>query len=117
MNDTNDRPTWEQEKRPTIRRGAKGAAVTEAQGLLRLQGYDLAADGIFGPATEAAAKDYQARNVLAADGVIGPATWQLLLASAPQEDGDPEPADDWADMTTAEKLDNLNERLKRLEGG
>ena len=117
MSENTDRPTWEQEPRPTIRRGAKGAAVTEAQGLLRLQGYDIAADGIFGSATEAAAKDFQTRNGLTADGIIGPATWQLLLASAPQEDGDPEPSDEWSDMTTDEKLDNLNERLKKLESG
>lgn len=117
MSETTDRPTWEQEPRPTIRRGAKGAAVTEAQGLLRLQGYDIAADGIFGSATEAAAKDFQTRNGLTADGIIGPATWQLLLDSAPQEDGDPEPSDEWSDMTTDEKLDNLNERLKKLESG
>jgi putative peptidoglycan binding protein len=38
----------------------------------------LTADGVFGPATEAAVKSFQRRNGLAADGVVGPMTREAL---------------------------------------
>lgn len=65
---------------PTIRRGSRGEAVSEAQRLLRARGYDLTADGIFGPQTEAAAKEFQGKRGLKADGIVGPMTWSRLLA-------------------------------------
>ena len=64
---------------PTLlRRGARGDEVMALQTALTARGYPLAADGIFGPATEAAVKVFQARNGLAADGVAGPLTLAAL---------------------------------------
>lgn len=56
--------------------GTKGEEVKRLQRLLR-----LTADGIFGPATEAAVKEYQKTHGLVADGVVGDKTWEALTAS------------------------------------
>lgn len=65
---------------PILRQGMTGPAVTRVQETLRIRGfYDGAVDGIFGPGTEAAVKDFQSSVQLAADGVVGPATWGALL--------------------------------------
>lgn len=65
---------------PILRQGITGPAVARVQETLRVRGfYDGEIDGIFGPGTEAAVKDFQASVQLAADGVVGPATWGALL--------------------------------------
>ena len=53
----------------TVRKGSRGDAVKRVQRKL-----GIAADGVFGPGTEAAVKKWQAANGLAADGIIGPAS-------------------------------------------
>jgi putative chitinase len=58
----------------TLRRGSKGDDVKKMQAKL-----GLAADGDFGPGTEAALKKWQAANGLAADGVAGPKTLAKLI--------------------------------------
>lgn len=67
--------------RPTIKRGDKGAAVTQLQNTLN-RWYPslpkLVADGDFGPATEARVKYFQSRAGLTVDGVVGPRTWAGL---------------------------------------
>jgi len=59
---------------PVLRRGSRGAAVRDLQS--RLGG--LAADGVFGPATEARVREYQRANRLIVDGIVGPQTWNAL---------------------------------------
>jgi putative chitinase len=57
-----------------LRRGSKGDDVKKMQAKL-----GLAADGDFGPGTEAALKKWQSANGLTADGVAGPKTLAKLL--------------------------------------
>lgn len=57
-----------------LRRGSKGDDVKKMQAAL-----GLAADGDFGPGTEAALKKWQAANGLTADGVAGPKTLAKLI--------------------------------------
>uniref|UniRef100_UPI000DF8079D peptidoglycan-binding protein n=1 Tax=Desertihabitans aurantiacus TaxID=2282477 RepID=UPI000DF8079D len=67
--------------RPTISEGDQGTAVSDAQTLLNAKGgYGLVVDGIFGPATTAAVRDFQAASGLGVDGIVGPATWAALEA-------------------------------------
>ena len=63
-----------------LRRGMKGAAVEKVQRSLSELGYPLAADGIFGPATQRTVKRFQADHALAADGIVGPKTMAKLEA-------------------------------------
>lgn len=59
-------------------------AVKDQQNKLRLIGYTLVVDGIKGPATNTAIKDFQRRNGLAVDGIWGPKTeakYQNILAT------------------------------------
>lgn len=61
-----------------------GSAVQELQTRLAELGYrddidqPLSADGIFGPATDAAVRSFQREQGLADDGIVGPATQRLL---------------------------------------
>ena len=57
-----------------LRKGSKGDGVKKMQAKL-----GLAADGDFGPGTEAALKKWQAANGLTADGVAGPKTLGKLI--------------------------------------
>ena len=36
-------------------------------------------DGVYGPQTEFAIKNFQQQNGLDADGIVGPASWQKLI--------------------------------------
>jgi putative chitinase len=58
----------------TVRRGSRGATVAAVQRAL-----SIAADGDFGPGTEAALKKWQAERGLVADGIAGPRTLKALL--------------------------------------
>lgn len=61
-----------------IRPGERGDRVRLLQEALRACGYDLTADGIFGPLTESALKEFQRKSGLYADGIAGPATIREL---------------------------------------
>jgi peptidoglycan hydrolase-like protein with peptidoglycan-binding domain len=75
----------------TLRQGARGAAVTEAQNLLRAHGHSIAADGAFGPRTRDAVVAFQRSRNITADGVIGPETMRHLRAE-PRAGGVDQPA-------------------------
>ncbi|ATW05081.1 N-acetylmuramoyl-L-alanine amidase [Sphingorhabdus sp. YGSMI21] len=66
-------PAMDQAQRPTLRRGARGVWVEQLQTKLELK-----ADGIFGPLTEAAVRQYQRDHDLVGDGIVGPLTWAAL---------------------------------------
>lgn len=57
----------------TIRKGSRGASVASLQRRL-----SLIPDGIFGPITEEAVRDFQKSHGLAVDGIVGPKTWAAL---------------------------------------
>jgi cell wall-associated NlpC family hydrolase len=68
-----------------IRLGDQGSEVAEIQGQLIELGYDLDADGDYGPATEEAVKAFQAKSGLEVDGLVGENTYRALLGkSLPQ---------------------------------
>lgn len=60
---------------PVLRRGSRGEAVKAIQRAL-----GIAADGSFGPQTEAAVRAFQASHGLSVDGIVGPQTHQALGA-------------------------------------
>jgi peptidoglycan hydrolase-like protein with peptidoglycan-binding domain len=64
---------------PLVRRGAREHPVRTLQHLLRQHGRNIAVDGIFGPATEAAVRAFQTSRRLTADGIVGPQTWGAVI--------------------------------------
>jgi peptidoglycan hydrolase-like protein with peptidoglycan-binding domain len=64
---------------PVVQIGHHGHPVETLQFLLRARGHQLAVDGVFGPATAAAAKAFQASKGLPSDGVINAQTWTALI--------------------------------------
>ena len=56
-----------------LKRGLKGAPVRRLQEKLGIE-----TDGDYGPATEAAVRDWQTGNGLAADGIAGPDTFMAM---------------------------------------
>jgi hypothetical protein len=67
---------------PTLRRGSSGSAVRDAQTKLRRLSGRPTVDGIYGPATERAVRDWQTLCRLTVDGVLGPRTWTTLNYAA-----------------------------------
>jgi peptidoglycan hydrolase-like protein with peptidoglycan-binding domain len=75
----------------TVQRGSKGDAVRGVQEEFQYRnlsgdpGNGLQVDGIFGPATEAAVREFQHALHLdiasvTVDGIVGPVTWQALIS-------------------------------------
>jgi len=58
-----------------LQKGSIGWLVKMLQEDLCLVGYPVTVDGIFGPLTEAAVKDFQAKQGITVDGIVGPITW------------------------------------------
>ena len=71
---------------PLLRRGDRGSAVTELQQRLQAIGYDLEADGIFGPVTRRCVKAFQRCSGLTPDGIVGPMTWAALEGAGGEGD-------------------------------
>lgn len=66
-------PPAGRQPRPTIRRPMKGDLVKLVQTKI-----GVAADGIFGPNTEAAVRAFQRGHALVPDGIVGPKMWAVL---------------------------------------
>lgn len=69
-------PDYEVEKKspPILKLGSRGTAVKTWQKTLVDLGYEIEIDGIFGPLTVAATKDFQSKNGIEIDGIVGPIT-------------------------------------------
>lgn len=78
-------PAEDTEKRPTLRRGARGDWVRMLQGLI-----EVSVDGDFGAGTEAKVRAEQREHGLVGDGIVGPKTWAAL--EAPPVPPSPAPA-------------------------
>ena len=55
---------------PVVQNGSQGHPIRTLQFLLRAHGHNLAVDGIFGAATEAAVKAFQTSKRMTADGIV-----------------------------------------------
>jgi len=69
---------------PTLRKGDRGAHVSDLQFALSLLGQTVAIDGSFGPQTDTAVRNVQRFWKLGVDGIVGPQTkntiaWLLTL--------------------------------------
>ncbi len=63
-----------------VQQGSHGQAVRAVQKLLNDKfGYSLSVDGIFGPDTNAAVKDFQTDHGIGVDGIVGPISWRFLI--------------------------------------
>lgn len=65
-----------------LQRGDKSEEVNGLQQALRDAGYDIVVDGIFGPGTERAVRDFQKRQGLVVDGRVGEKTLSLIADNA-----------------------------------
>jgi peptidoglycan hydrolase-like protein with peptidoglycan-binding domain len=69
---------------PTISVGATGGAVRRLQrALRRTPNLGLVVDGVFGPSTDAAVKEFQQGAGLTVDGIVGALTWNALPDGGP----------------------------------
>lgn len=69
---------------PVLQQGSANTAVAvrSLQYLLDAHGGGLTVDGIFGPRTNSAVRNYQAAShKLVVDGIVGPQTWSSLLVT------------------------------------
>ena len=64
---------------PVVAKPMQGPTVQALQHLLRAHGQTIAADGQFGPKTDAAVRAFQTANGLAVDGKAGPQTWGAII--------------------------------------
>jgi peptidoglycan hydrolase-like protein with peptidoglycan-binding domain len=69
-----------------VQRGSRGEAVRGVQEEFQFRNLSgdpskgLQVDGIFGPRTDAAVRDFQRALGIAVDGIVGPITWRALVS-------------------------------------
>ncbi|MGL5058553.1 MAG: peptidoglycan-binding domain-containing protein [Microcoleus sp.] len=71
--------------RRILKHGSRGEDVKRLQKVLLARGFcprSFVPDGIFGPTTQKAVKQFQRQANLRADGVVGPETWDRIFASS-----------------------------------
>ncbi|MDR0500755.1 MAG: peptidoglycan-binding protein [Coriobacteriales bacterium] len=88
-NDSLDRMTWQALKDATLDIGERqlylrmphfsGRDVYMLQAALSAMGFTVATDGIFGPGSERAVRDFQQNMALVCDGIVGGATVDAIL--------------------------------------
>ena len=72
----------------TIKINSTGFDVLYLQQLLKAKGYkSIYDDGVFGPNTEAAVRNFQLVQGLVVDGIVGPNTWKKLISVLNTGDG------------------------------
>lgn len=80
------------ERRVSINDYAVWRGAFEIQAELKRIGYDIAMDGVWGPATDAVVKDWQRSQNISADGIYGQQTartmWEPVLANEVNRRGD-----------------------------
>ena len=64
---------------PILKAGNTGNSVRDLQTRLNNIEANLGVDGVFGPKTVAAVKQFQSKFGLVADGIVGPKTWREIL--------------------------------------
>lgn len=95
----------------------RGEDVMAVQRQLNIQGFMAGeADGLFGPSTEQAIKDFQRAHQLRADGLVGPATWQVLFSSGNAQSGNAEESLNSASPEFVSRLISAVDRLRQPYG-
>ncbi|MBP1970499.1 cell wall-associated NlpC family hydrolase [Virgibacillus natechei] len=97
----------------------RGEAVRDVQTALNDQGYDLNEDGIFGPNTDGAVRDFQTDRDLLVDGIVGPETTNALSLNTASNDGDltiEEAPDQEVDTTTTSSQSEIVSIAESLVG-
>lgn len=75
----------DQSQRPTLKYGDNGDSVNDLQSSLNKTGFSVGkVDGIFGPKTESAVKEFQKSQNLKIDGIVGSKTWNALEQKDPR---------------------------------
>mgnify|MGYP001952708915 CR=1 FL=1 len=91
-----------------LKKGSRGAAVSELQTKLKSKGfYSGAIDGIFGTGTENAVKAFQKANGLTADGVVGPKTIAALNQNTGSSRGDVDRPSGGVEMIAWSEVDKI----------
>jgi murein L,D-transpeptidase YcbB/YkuD len=66
---------------PLLSVGSQGQEVRDLQAFLSQRGYyDSTVDGIYGPRTQSAVRQFQQAQNLQADGIVGPQTWGAMMS-------------------------------------